>query len=61
MAEQDAQRFDEERIKLSHLYEKYQNKTFWGQLNLYQVLVSLALQRLELFNWLIAKNSKIAK
>lgn len=61
MAERDFQRFNEERIKLFYLYQEHQNKTFFGQVNLYQVLVSLALQRLELFNWLIAKKSKIAK
>jgi hypothetical protein len=61
MAEQDAKRFNEERVKFAFLYERHQGDTFLGQVNLYQVLVSLALQRLELFKWLLAKKAELAE
>lgn len=61
MAEQDIERFNEMRISLTNLYASYPRDTFFQQVNLYQVLVSLALQRLDLFDWLLAMKSELYK
>lgn len=53
MARVDADRFDKMRLSLNSIYEKYQRKTLVQQINLYQALQLLAMQRIELFEWLM--------
>lgn len=56
MAEKDLERFNTYRLNILALNENFPRNVFEQQINLYQILVSLALQRLELFRWLLKKN-----
>ncbi|MEQ7870652.1 hypothetical protein V6R97_08365 [Chromohalobacter salexigens] len=59
MAEKDLERFNIQRLNLSALNSRFPRKVFEQQINLYQTLVSLALQRQELFRWLLKENGAL--
>lgn len=55
-ANKDVKRFDNERTKLFNLHDRFPRKVFEQHISLYQTLLSLALQRQELFKWLLEIN-----
>ncbi len=59
MAEKDLERFNIQRLNLFALNNRFPRKVFEQQINLYQTLVSLALQRQELFRWLLKENGSL--
>lgn len=58
IAKSDLHRYDHSRIEHLKLYKNHEFETFFQLVNLYQTLVSLALQRIELFTWLLRKKSE---
>jgi hypothetical protein len=56
MAEHDFRRFNDEGKRFASLLQKKQYKTFFAMVNLYRILTSLAIQRIELFEWLLKSN-----
>lgn len=58
LANDDVKRYEKNRIEHRILYEMHPLDTVYQQVNLYQTLVSLSLQRVELFNWLLEEKTK---
>lgn len=58
LANGDTERYEKNRVEHRILYEMHPLDTVYQQVNLYQTLVSLSLQRAELFNWLIKEKTK---
>ncbi len=52
MARRDLEKYNQGRLVWADLYAKFPLTTFFDQLMLSQLLVSLSLQRIELFDWL---------
>jgi hypothetical protein len=58
-AETDVKRFNFQRLELVELHSRFPRKVFEQHINLYQTLLSLALQRQELFLWLVDKHGAV--
>lgn len=59
MAESDLERFNSQRVNITEINNKFPRKVFEQHVNLYQILVSLARQRQELFRWLLKKSDTL--
>jgi len=55
LAEKDIMRFDGLRNNLLELHRTYPRRTFEQQINPYQILLSIAIQRRDLFIWLLGQ------
>ena len=59
LAKDDFHRYEKNRLDFRKIYESRRLDTIYQFINLYQTLVSLSLQRIELFEWLHEKKSSM--